>query len=80
MSGCRHLPGPAADGGPWRMAITPELAGWRYCGLRVLELPPGGSQALRTGADETVVLPLAGSCVVECDGERFELAGRPGFD
>ena len=49
-----------------------------YCGLRVLELPPGGSQALRTAADEMVVLPLAGSCVVECDGERFELAGRAG--
>ena len=78
MSGARHLPGSATDGGPWRMAITPEQAGWRYCGLRVLELPPGGSQALRTGADETVVLPLAGSCLVECDGERFELAGRAG--
>ena len=25
-----------------------------------------------------MVLPLAGSCVVECDGERFELAGRAG--
>jgi 5-deoxy-glucuronate isomerase len=78
MTGGRHLPAPAMASGPWRMSITPEQAGWRYCGLRVLELPAGGSQALRTGADEMVVLPLAGSCVVECDGERFELAGRAG--
>jgi 5-deoxy-glucuronate isomerase len=78
MTGGRHLPAPATASGPWRMSITPEQAGWRYCGLRVLELPAGGSQALRTGADEMVVLPLAGSCVVECDGERFELAGRAG--
>ena len=63
-------------GGPWLASITPEQAGWAYSGLRVLGLRPGGSHAFGTAADEMVVLPLAGSCVVECDGERFELAGR----
>jgi 5-deoxy-glucuronate isomerase len=63
-------------GGPWLASITPEQAGWAYSGLRVLGLRPGGSHAFGTAADEMVVLPLAGSCVVECDGERFDLAGR----
>src|SRR5689334_12185339 len=67
--------GAAADG-PWLVSITPELAGWAYSGLRVLRLAAGGSLAFGTGADEAVLLPLAGSCEVECDGERFGLAGR----
>jgi len=42
----------------------------------VLGLPPGGSHEFALAGDEAVLLPLAGSCVVECDGERFALAGR----
>ncbi len=60
------------------MSITPEQAGWSYSGLRVLRLDPGGSQEFGTAADEAVIVPLAGSCAVECDGERFSLAGRAG--
>jgi 5-deoxy-glucuronate isomerase len=73
-----HLSAAAMADGPWRACVTPERAGWTYSGLRILDLPPGGSLAFGTAADEVVVLPLAGSCAVECDGERFELAGRPG--
>jgi 5-deoxy-glucuronate isomerase len=73
-----HRSAAAMADGPWRARVTPEQAGWTYCGLRILDLPPGGSLAFSTAADEVVVLPLAGSCAVECDGERFELAGRPG--
>lgn len=58
------------------VSITPEQAGWTYCGLRVLELAPGGSHELATGADELIVLPLTGSCTVACDGEAFVLEGR----
>jgi 5-deoxy-glucuronate isomerase len=58
------------------LVITPETAGWGYSSLRVLELPAGGSATFATGEDEMVVLPLCGSCTVECDGERFEVAGR----
>jgi 5-deoxy-glucuronate isomerase len=78
MSTALHLSAAAMADGPWRARVTPEQAGWTYCGLRILDLPPGGSLAFSTAADEVVVLPLAGSCAVECDGERFELAGRPG--
>jgi 5-deoxy-glucuronate isomerase len=65
---------PAPDEGD--LAITPEDAGWTYCGLRVVSVPPGGRRALSTGNEEFAVLPLSGSAAVEVDGARFELAGR----
>jgi 5-deoxy-glucuronate isomerase len=73
-----HLPAGLLAERPWALALTPERAGWTYSGLRVLELPPAGTQAFSTGEEEMVVLPLAGEGVtVRCDGETFELAGRP---
>jgi 5-deoxy-glucuronate isomerase len=62
--------------GPWLLSVTPEQAGWSYSGLRILALPAGESVAFDTVADEVLLLPLAGSCVLCCDGQRFELAGR----
>ncbi len=62
--------------GPFSLVITPKTAGWGYSSLRVLTLAAGESATFPTGEDETVVLPLSGACVVECDGERFELVGR----
>jgi 5-deoxy-glucuronate isomerase len=64
----------ARDG--FTLVITPESARWGYSSLRVLELPPGAAATFYTGEDEMVVLPLAGSCVVECDDAVFVLAGR----
>jgi 5-deoxy-glucuronate isomerase len=62
--------------GEYTLLITPETAGWGYSGLRVLELPAGGSVSFHTARDEMLVLPLAGSGTVSCDGRTFELAGR----
>jgi 5-deoxy-glucuronate isomerase len=62
--------------GPFALVITPESAGWRFCGLRVLELDPDGTATLETGDDELIVLPLSGSCTVGCDGETYALEGR----
>jgi 5-deoxy-glucuronate isomerase len=67
--------GDTADG-TFSLVVTPESAGWGYSSLRIAELPPGGSVTFDTLEDETVVLPLSGSCTVECDDEGFELAGR----
>ncbi len=69
--------GETADG-PFSLVVTPESAGWGYSSLRVLELAPGAEASFDTGAEEMVVLPLSGGCVVACDGERFELEGRRG--
>ena len=38
------------------LQITPEEAGWAFCGLRVL----AGEAAFDTGDDELIVLPLEG--------------------
>ena len=58
------------------LEITPESAGWRFSGLRVLELAPGNFQSLATGADELIVLPLAGGCSASVDGKAYVLTGR----
>ncbi|CAA9293311.1 MAG: 5-deoxy-glucuronate isomerase [uncultured Corynebacteriales bacterium] len=65
----------ARDG--WACELTPADAGWAYSGLRVLELAAGRSRTFGTGDAEMLVLPLAGGCDVDCDGERAALAGRP---
>jgi 5-deoxy-glucuronate isomerase len=62
--------------GAYDVVVTPAVAGWTYCGLRILSLPPGGEHELLTGEEELLVLPLEGSVVVTVDGERIELDGR----
>ncbi|WP_433332130.1 5-deoxy-glucuronate isomerase [Spirillospora sp. CA-294931] len=66
-----YLPGGSYD------AITPESAGWDYSGLGLFSL--GGARrehTFATGGSEALVLPLAGSCTVTCDGETFTVRGR----
>jgi 5-deoxy-glucuronate isomerase len=67
--------GSAARNG-YLVDIAPESAGWGYSGLYVIDLPPAGRFATTTAEDEMIVLPLAGSCTVEADGEIARLAGR----
>jgi 5-deoxy-glucuronate isomerase len=71
-----HLRRGTTAEGAFSLVVTPEQAGWAYSGLRVLELDPGASHSLQSGGEELLVLPLAGSCMVECESRRFELAGR----
>ena len=73
-----HLPKGSTAEGAWSLHLTPEQAGWAFCGLRVLELGPGASHSFASGVDELLVLPLQGGGVVECGSRRFELAGRDG--
>jgi 5-deoxy-glucuronate isomerase len=67
--------GSAAEGG-FSLFVSPESAGWGYSSLRLLELGEGESRTVETGEDEVLVLPLAGGCRVEVDGEVFDLDGR----
>ncbi len=70
-------PPPGAD-----LTIGPEHAGWAWCGLRVLSVPPGVPRTIRTGNSEVFVLPLAGSAqlsVADAAGrleDSFTLEGR----
>ena len=73
-----HLPAGATAEGAWSLRVTPKLAGWTWCGLRVLELAPGAAHSFASGGEELLVLPLEGGGVVECESRTFELAGRGG--
>jgi 5-deoxy-glucuronate isomerase len=73
-----YLPAGSTAEGAWSLRVTPELAGWAYCGLRVLELGPGAADGFASGGEELLGVPLEGGCVVECESRRFELAGRDG--
>lgn len=65
----------AADG--YDVVVTPESAGWGYSSLRVVTLPAGATRSVDSGADEILVVPLAGSVEVGCGGRVFTLEGRP---
>ncbi|WNV91167.1 5-deoxy-glucuronate isomerase [Umezawaea sp. Da 62-37] len=71
-----HRPLGTLTDGDDPIRLGPAEAGWTYTGLRVLVLAAGESRTIETGEFEAFVLPLAGGCVVEVDGERFELTGR----
>ncbi len=73
-----HLPAGHAGGGPELVTVTPERAGWGFSGLTVVTLEPGMTYQRAASEDEVLVLPLAGSCVVDSPAGRAELAGRSG--
>ena len=60
------------------LLLAPADAGLARCGLRVLSLTAGQVRRFGTADEEMIVLPLAGSCEVTCDGLRFALGGRAG--
>lgn len=70
-----YIPAGTTASSPWSLAVTPKLAGWTYTGLRTLTLS-GETVEFPTGDEEMLVLPLSGSCAVECDDVRLELRGR----
>jgi 5-deoxy-glucuronate isomerase len=76
MPGSFHRPSGSTADGPWDLVITPESAGWGLAGLRIASIEAGGRLEWETGADEAIVVPLAGGTIVAADGERMELAGR----
>jgi 5-deoxy-glucuronate isomerase len=71
-----HLPAGSAGEDGDALVVTPESAGWTFCGLRVTRLGRGGRRELVTEREELAIVPLAGSAVVETEGRRFELEGR----
>jgi 5-deoxy-glucuronate isomerase len=72
----RFYPSGTGDSGEVLVDITPADAGWRYAGLRVLNLAPDTTYELTTGTTEMAILPLAGGLLVEVEGESFILDGR----
>ena len=77
MTGRLHHPA-GSLGGPGRsVSLTPEVAGWTYCGLGVLALEPGVPQTLTLDGMEAMILPLSAVDVnVAIDGQAMHLHGR----
>lgn len=70
-----HLPASVGDD----VALTPEQAGWEFCGLTVRTLKPGVPIEIQLTVDEAVVLPLSARDVhVTVDAHTYRLAGRAG--
>jgi 5-deoxy-glucuronate isomerase len=65
----------ARDG--FRLDLRARDAGWSYTSLRVLDLAAGEQRVLATDDEEVLVLSLGGAAVIDVEGERVELAGRP---
>jgi 5-deoxy-glucuronate isomerase len=72
-----HYPAGATARDGWTTLIDSTIPGWRYTGLRVGALSPGGRLVLPPGPVERIVVPLAGAFQVHTDAATFELAGRP---
>jgi 5-deoxy-glucuronate isomerase len=63
-----HRPAGSLAQGPWSLDLSASDAGWSWSSLRVLTLGAGSSHTFTTQGEEILVLPLAGSCAVECEG------------
>ena len=72
----RFYPAGSSGNGVAVVDITANRAGWRYSGLRVLDLAPDTTHQFDTGTTEMAILPLSGALRVEVEGESFDLAGR----
>ena len=71
-----HVRAGSTAHGSLTVDISPTDAGWCYSGLRVAVLEPGQPLTMESGDSELLVLPLAGSCTVEVDGQSYQLTGR----
>lgn len=65
----------APDGDGTVLEVTPESAGWRYVGFRVVKLAAGQGYAHREEGREACLVVLTGTVAVEAAGERFETLG-----
>ena len=75
----RHYPSETnGRAGRTSVDITADIAGWRYSGLRILNLAADTTHEFATGTTEVAVLPLSGSLTVEVESDSFRLDGREG--
>jgi Uncharacterized enzyme involved in inositol metabolism len=62
--------------GPFETDLTTSRAGWEFSSIRVFALSPGERVVVPGAEAEYLVLPLAGSCVVEVCGNEYTIEGR----
>jgi 5-deoxy-glucuronate isomerase len=62
--------------GQWDL-VGPKSASWQYLSFRIERLRGNDHVSRNTGGEEVAFVPLSGTCVVDSDGMRWELGGRP---
>lgn len=73
------IPAGSAGEGRADLLITPESAGWTYCGLRVYTLRSGDPATFTLEGEEGVLVSLsARDFRVSVDGREFPMRGREG--
>ncbi|MFV0429658.1 MAG: 5-deoxy-glucuronate isomerase [Arachnia sp.] len=70
------LPAGSTADDPLAVNVTPQVAGWTYSGLQIVELDAGQTHRFSTGDHEFLVLPLEGAARVGVADHSFELHGR----
>ena len=81
MSGDRtwFIPAGSAPDGRADCRITPESAGWTYCGMYVFTLQAGDPAEFTLDGEEGVLVSLsAQNFSVTVDGTTFDMQGREG--
>ena len=73
-----HGPSGSLAGHGTSCVITPEVAGWEFAGLTILDLEADEMRTVAAAQHEMAVLPLSTGCTVEVEQQRFDLAGRSG--
>jgi|SRR5882672_4222658 len=68
----------APDSSGCILEVTPESAGWKYVGFRLLTLRAGQHISARGVGRETCVVVLIGTVAVAVDGEIFGAIGGRG--
>jgi 5-deoxy-glucuronate isomerase len=59
--------------------ITPESAGWEYCGMQIFDFSKSKSYSIKMDQKEGVLLSLSAENIeVLVNNEKFKLQGRPG--
>ena len=76
MRSTLYLPAGSTGMRPYRVAVTPETAGWAESSLWIADLAPGQSLDRGSADDEILVVPLSGSVTIATDDCEFTLAGR----
>ena len=59
--------------------ITPQIAGWKYCGMKMMDLAKQNKYEITFTDYEGILLSLSAENVtVIVDGQEFKIIGRTG--
>lgn len=70
----KSRPGPGVP-----VEVTPQTAGWKYLGFKLITLRAGETYREMTGGNEVALVPLNGHGIFDVSGKRFDLERKSVF-